>query len=262
MTITPFPPVTIPHVPTQDELPTEDNIPMETQRHKTQMELLIETFYVWLEEKEQGYASGNMFVYFSLEQLKNRNFRGPDFFAVVNVPKGERKSWVVWEEGKAPDVVIELLSESTAEADKNDKKDIYQNQLRVPEYYWFDPFNIEDFAGFSLQNGIYQPMIPNENRSFISQRLGLTLTYWQGNYNTINTTWIRWATLDGEILPTYAEKAQKEAQQARQEAQQAQQEAQQAIAQLQQTAKNLLQQGMTVIQVAQITGLSESQIQP
>ncbi len=51
-----------------------------------------------------------MFVYFSAAQLKSEDFRGPDFFAVLGVPKAERKSWVVWQEGKAPDVVIELLS--------------------------------------------------------------------------------------------------------------------------------------------------------
>ncbi|ACK67600.1 protein of unknown function DUF820 [Rippkaea orientalis PCC 8801] len=247
MTSTISSPISIPYLPTQNELPTEDNIPMETQRHKTQMELLIETFYVWLEDQDRGYASGNMLIYFSLDQLKNRDFRRPDFFAVLDVPKGERKSWVVWEEGKAPDVVIELLSESTSEADKTEKKNIYQNQLWVPEYYWFDPFNIEDFAGFSLQNGLYQPIIPNENKSFISQRLGLALVYWQGVYSTINTTWIRWATLEREIVPTYAEKAQ--------------QEAQCAIAQLKQAAKKLLQQGMTITQVAQITGLSETELQ-
>jgi len=48
---------------------------------------------------------------------------------------------VVWEEGKAPDVIIELLSESTATQDKTVKKEIYQNQMRFPEYFWYDPFN-------------------------------------------------------------------------------------------------------------------------
>jgi Uma2 family endonuclease len=214
------------------------------------MELLIDVFYVWLEEQTQGYASGNMFIYFSTEHLKNQDFRGPDFFAVVGVPKGERKSWVVWEEGKAPDVVIELLSESTATIDKTEKKEIYQEQLRVPEYYWFDPFNIDDFVGFSLQNGIYQPIIPDANGGLISQRLGLTLTYWQGTYKTINTIWIRWATPDGVILPTAEEKAVKLAQQAQQEARQAQQEARQAQQEARQ-AQQEVQQAQQEAQQAQ-----------
>ena len=53
-----------------------------------------------------------MFVYFSLEQVQNRDFRGPDFFVLLDVPRREHESWVVRQEGKGPDVVIELLSES------------------------------------------------------------------------------------------------------------------------------------------------------
>ena len=137
--------------PTQDELPCDHGVPMETQRHQLQMELLLNQLVPWLAEREDGYVGGNMFVYYSLAQVRNRDFKGPDFFAVLGVPKRERKSWFVWEEGKAPDVVIELLSESTAQQDKTNKKQIYQNRVRVPEYFWFDPFN--------PQNGVYQPLI-------------------------------------------------------------------------------------------------------
>lgn len=77
-----------------------------------------------------------MFVYYSTAQVRDRNFQGPDVFAVLDVPRGERKSWVLWEEGKRPDVVIELLSDSTAQRDKTEKKQLYQNCLRVTEYFW------------------------------------------------------------------------------------------------------------------------------
>ena len=236
--------------PTQADLPYDDGIPMETQRHKVQMEMLIDTLSSWLSQRSDGYVGGNMFVYFSLAQVKNQDFRGPDFFAVLGVPKGERLSWVVWEEGKGPDVVIELLSESTAELDKNEKKLIYQNQLRVPEYFWFDPFNPDDWAGFFLQKGIYQPLTPNSQNQLVSQSLGLALVRWQGNYKGIDATWLRWSTLDGDLLTTPEEIAERE-----------RQRAEQAESQLQQTALNLLQEGMRVEQVARLTGLSESQVE-
>lgn len=95
--------------PTQDELPCDDGVPMETQRHKLQLDLLIDGLVLWLEQREDGYVGGNMFLYYSMDQLRNQDFLRPDFFAVIDVPKGERKSWVVWEQGKAPDVIIELL---------------------------------------------------------------------------------------------------------------------------------------------------------
>jgi Uma2 family endonuclease len=75
-----------------------------------------------LAERQDGYVGGNMFIYFSQAQIKTQDFKGPDFFAVIGVPKRERKSWVVWQEEKTPDVVIELLSPSTAQYNKTEKK--------------------------------------------------------------------------------------------------------------------------------------------
>ncbi|MBE9209787.1 Uma2 family endonuclease [Nostoc sp. LEGE 06077] len=233
--------------PTQAELPYDDGVAMESGRHNTQMDLLIDALIPWLEQREDGFVGGNMFVYYSLAQVRNKDFKGPDFFAVLGVPKGERRSWVVWEEGKAPDVVIELLSDSTAPADKNEKKLIYQNQMRVPEYFWYDPFNPSDLAGFSNEKGIYQPIATNAQNQLVSQSLGLALQLWQGNYKGIDATWLRWANLAGELLPTPEEKER--------------QRAEKAESQLLQTARNFLETGMTVEQVARLTGLSVSELE-
>ncbi|MEY2977889.1 MAG: hypothetical protein RLZZ435_2028 [Cyanobacteriota bacterium] len=240
-------------LPTQDELPCDDGIPMETQRHKMQMDLLIDTLEKWIDQREDGYVSGNMFVYFSAAQLRNQDFRGPDFFVTLGVPKKERKSWVVWEEEKAPDLVIELLSESTIEEDKTTKKEIYQTKLRVGEYFWYDPFNPSDWAGFILQHAQYQPIALDAQNRYVSQQLGLALVRWEGAYRGVTATWLRWSTLSGDLLPTsqeLAESAQQEAQQAQQEAQQAQQEAQQAQQEAQQ-AQQEAQQAQQEAQQAQ-----------
>lgn len=176
-----------------------------------------------------------MEVYFSLEQVRNKDFRGSNVFVVLSVPRRERKSWVVWEKGKGPDVVIELLSASTAEQDKTEKKQIYQNQLRVPEYFWFDPFNPEDWAGFALQNGVYEPLKLDAEGGFVSQQLGLTLVQWQGSYKEVEAIWLRWATMEGVLLATPQEQAEQEqerADQAQARAEQAQARAEQLAAQL------------------------------
>jgi Uma2 family endonuclease len=270
--------------PTQYELPYDDGVPMETQRHKVQMEMLIDTMSFWLSKRDDGYTSGNMFVYYSLAQVRNQDFKGPDFFVALDVPKTERLSWVVWEEGKCPDIVIELLSPSTAKIDKNEKKLIYQNKMRVPEYFWYDPFNPDDWAGFSLQNMKYEEIPVSEQQQLVSKALGLALVRWSGEYKEINTTWLRWAYLDGELIPTTEEILQQEKQRADQEKQRADQEQQRADqeqqradqeqqranqeqqranqveSQLRQVAQNLLRQGMTVEQVASLTGLPESEV--
>jgi Uma2 family endonuclease len=250
--------------PTQDELPCDDGIPMETQRHKLQMDILIDALLPWLDGRSDGYVGGNMFVYYSMAQVRNQDFRGPDFFAVLGVPKTERKSWVVWEEGKAPDVVVELISESTATTDKTEKKQIYQNQLRVPEYIWFDPFNPQDWAGFYLQNGVYQSMGFNAKGQMVSRALGLALQLWEGNYKGVETTWLRWANVEGDVLPTEREIADRERQradEASQRADEASQRADRAESQLQQVALNLIQQGMDLDQVERMTGLSRDRLE-
>ena len=171
-------------------------------------------------------------------------------------------------------MVIELLSDSTAQVDKHEKKLIYQNQLRVPEYFWFDPFNAQDLAGFHLQNGVYQPIVTNAENQLVSQVLGLTLELWEGYYEGIDATWLRWATLQGELVPTLeeqerhraeqerhrAEQGRHRAEQERHRAEQERHRAEQAESKLQQTVRNLLQEGISVEKVGQLTGLSEAQI--
>jgi Uma2 family endonuclease len=240
--------ITLP--PTQNELPYDDGEPMESQRHKMQMDILIEALYPWLNAREDGYVGGNMFVYYGLSQVRNRDFRGPDFFAVLGVPKGERKSWVCWEEEKTPDVIIELLSESTAEVDKGEKKLIYQNQMHVPEYFWYDPFNPQDLAGFQLQGRTYQPIPLDEQGRLVSQVLALALVRWQGTYLGVEATWLRWTTLDGMLLPTGSEIAEQE-----------RQRAEQAETQVIQIVQNLLRSNIATAQVAQMTGLTIAQVE-
>ncbi len=230
--------VTLP--PTQADLPYDDGAPMESQRHQLQMELLLDGLRLWLEGREDGFVGGNMFVYYSLAQVRNRDFKGPDVFVALGVPNGERRSWVCWEEDKTPDVVIELLSESTIAADKGEKKRIYQDRMHVPEYFWYDPFNPADWEGFQLVRGTYQPIAADNQGRRMSELLGLSLVPVAGTYKGVEATWLRWATVEGGLLPTDAERAEQQA----------------AIA----IARNLLTMGMEPAQVAQATGLTVDQI--
>jgi len=192
--------------PTEDDLPYDDGMPMETNRHRQQMSLLLETIENAWSGRDDFFVGGNMFVYFSPQQVKDYDFKGPDFFAVVGVPRRDRKSWVTWQEGKAPDVIIELLSSSTAQYDKTEKKQIYQNRLRAPEYFWYDPFTGE-WAGFRLRGNVYQPLKPDREGRLISQSLDLALVRWDGVYSDVSARWLRWQTLEGELLPTGRELA-------------------------------------------------------
>lgn len=150
-----------PPLPGADDLPCDDGVPMETGHHVDQMLLLISSLEWAWRDRDDFYASGNMFFYFSEAQIKKNDFLGPDFFVVLNTTRHHRKSWVVWEEnGQVPDVVVELLSASTEHNDRGKKKDIYEG-LGVRAYYLFDPVSLE-LEGFELVDGTYQSIAPDE----------------------------------------------------------------------------------------------------
>ncbi|MGB8697844.1 MAG: Uma2 family endonuclease, partial [Thermosynechococcaceae cyanobacterium] len=125
------------------------------------------------------------------------------------------------EGGKYPNVVIELLSDSTAKVDRGKKKDLYQDVWRVPEYYWFHPETME-FAGFRLVGSTYTAIVPNPSGRLSCDQLGLELG--------IHQQQLRWYTADGVIIPLPEEaehqRVQQESQRADQEFQRAEQERQ------------------------------------
>ena len=197
-----------------------DEPPLESDLHLRQIILLIQCLELFWQERNDFYVAGNLTIYYSDRQLKSEKFRGPDFFAVLGTERKLRKSWVVWnEDGKYPNVIVEILSDSTAKTDRNLKKQIYQDTFRTPDYFWFDPVSLE-FQGFYLSHGKYQPLEPNEQGYLWSEQLGLFLG--------IHQSQLRYFTPEGEILPTPEELAQQEKQRAEQEAQRAEQEAQRA----------------------------------
>ncbi|MEH1912680.1 Uma2 family endonuclease [Nostoc sp.] len=181
-----------------------DEPPLETDLHRLQMTLLIQCLEWLWQNRNDFYASGNLTIYYSPRQRKSENFRGPDFFVVLGTERKHRKSWVVWEEdGKYPNLIIEILSHSTDDTDKGLKKQIYQDIFRTPDYFWFDPETLE-FSGFHLLDGEYQPLEPNPQGWLWSQQLGLYLGVYQEN--------LRFYTPEGELVPTPEEVAQQEKQ--------------------------------------------------
>ncbi|MCB1188820.1 MAG: Uma2 family endonuclease [Leptospiraceae bacterium] len=218
------------NLPRGEELPYDDGEPLESERHLFQIFLLLETLQPWLQKLGKGYLGGNMFLYFSPKQVKTEMVRGPDFFVVSKADFRERKSWVVWEEGLSPNVVIELLSDTTKHEDKTNKKRIYEKEVCVNEYYWYDPHNPNDWAGHELIMDNYHIKQTDIRGRYISKELDLALVRWHGVFLEREATWLRFETIDGFLLPTKQELAQEERQKAEQERQKAEQEKQRADA--------------------------------
>jgi Uma2 family endonuclease len=181
-----------------------DEPPMETELHLRQLMLLIQSLELLWKDRQDFYAFGNLTIYYSPNQRKSEYFRGPDFFVVLGVARKPRKSWVVWEEeGKYPHVIIEILSDSTAETDRGLKKEIYQETFRTPNYFWFDPNSLE-FKGFQLMVGKYEEIAANEQGWLWSQQLELFLG--------VHDSQLRFFTPEGKLVPTPEEVAEKMAQ--------------------------------------------------
>lgn len=152
-----------------------DEPPLESDLHRRQIDLQIRLLEYYWRDRSDFYVSGNLTVYYSPNQRKSEDFREPDFFAVLGAEKKDRRSWVVWQEGgKYPNIIVELLSDSTALVDRGLKKQIYQDIFRTPDYFWFDPASLE-FQGFTLHSGAYEVIEPNELGWLWSQQLGLYL---------------------------------------------------------------------------------------
>ncbi|NEP11033.1 MAG: Uma2 family endonuclease [Symploca sp. SIO2C1] len=148
---------------------------MESPEHYNQLALLIACLNWLYQGRDDIFLGANLTVYFSEEQIKNRDFRGPDLFLVKDVEPRKRSSWVVWHEGgRYPDFILELLSESTSNTDRGLKKELYQTRFRTPEYFWFSPITFE-LAGFRLIAGKYEAIEPDNQGRLWSEVLGLFL---------------------------------------------------------------------------------------
>lgn len=209
-----------------------DEPPLESDLHLRQIVLLIQCLeYLW-RDRNDFYATGNLTIYFSPDQIKSRDFRGPDFFVVLDTERKPRKSWMLWAEGgKYPNIIVEILSDSTASIDRGLKKRLYQDIFRTPEYFWFDPETLE-LQGFSLISGQYQPLQPNSQGWLSSQQLGL--------YLGIHNRQLRYFTSEGELVST----PQEAAEQAQQQAKQAQQQAEDERRQKEQLLTKLREHGI------------------
>ncbi|NEQ44335.1 MAG: Uma2 family endonuclease [Leptolyngbya sp. SIOISBB] len=188
-----------------NDLPS-DEPPLESSLHLQQMMLLLNCLdWLW-QDRNDYFAAGNLTIYYNARQLKSKDFRGPDFFVILGTEKRSRKSWMVWEEeGRYPNVIVELLSDSTAKTDRGLKKEIYQTIFRTPEYFWFSPDTLE-FEGFLLTGGVYQAIAPNERGHRWSEQLQLFLG--------VHESQLRYFSLEGDLIPTPKEAAKAESQRA------------------------------------------------
>jgi Uma2 family endonuclease len=207
----------------------DDGEPMESNRHRIAMNALIIGVEQAYSHRNDFFAGGNMFIYYSTKQVKNKDFKGPDFFVVLDVENTDisRQAWVVWNEnGRYPDVIIELMSPSTAKIDKTEKKELYQKVFKTREYFVFDPFDPNSLQGWRLNGLTYQEIETDENGWLFCETLDLWLGKWEGIILREKATWLRFYDLNKNLVLLPEEVARQQTLIAQEQAQIAQEQAQ------------------------------------
>lgn len=87
-------------------------------------------------DRDDVYVGADLLVYYEEGDPSLRV--APDVLVALGVPKAARRSYLVWKEGKAPDVVFEIASPATWRADLTWKRGLYLG-MGVREYIVYDP---------------------------------------------------------------------------------------------------------------------------
>ncbi len=215
------------------ELITEDDTPVDNPFSEKQQRLLTETLYTgWTPPPNEEYPEGGRSFWgaanVGLFPVVRNPAIVPDVFLSLDVAPPENwhktKSYFFWEFGKAPDVVIEIVS-NTKGGELSWKKYDYE-RLKVAYYAVFDPQNLLKegvLQVFVLRGGKFKKM-----RGAYLPEVGLGLTLWRGEYEKKEDTYLRWCDQKGDLLPTGKELAEREAERAEREAERAEREAERA----------------------------------
>ena len=163
--------------------PCSDGQPMaETDIHATCMMYVTYALKGWLKRHGRAdvYVASNNFLYY--EQGNPRAVVSPDVYVVLGIPAHLRDTYLLWNEPKGPDFVLEVTSASTRREDRQRKRDLYA-ALGVREYFMYDPraeYLKPPLQGFRLQDGEYRRLpavtvLSNREVAVASEVLGLEL---------------------------------------------------------------------------------------
>jgi hypothetical protein len=211
----------------------EDGEPVDSVTSEKNMRLLTETLHANWTPPQSRYDGKFM-------ALANVGlFYSPDVPAIVpdamlslgvepfqdTRPKKNR-SYFIWRFGKPPEVVIEIVSNLKGN-EYGDKMQKYAENCGVHYYAIYDPHNYYNRPSqleiYVNHHGTFVPLEGN-----IMPDVGLGLVLWNGEYEYMHETWLRWCDTDGNLIPTGREARLTETQRANLEKRRAEKEKQRA----------------------------------
>jgi Uma2 family endonuclease len=200
-------------IPDITQLVTEDDTPVDIFT-RAQQGLLTEALYSsWARRAEGGpfLTTANVGYFYRLDAVPVV----PDFLLSLDVSlpdlhSEDGQSYFQWVIGKPPDVVIEIVSDRRG-GEESHKQRLYLRQ-NVRVYVIFDPCGWLEggvLRVFVLERGRYVPHSPGW-----LPEIGLGLTLWEGVFEGLEQTWLRWCDQNGQVIPTAEESRNAERQRA------------------------------------------------
>lgn len=193
----------------------DDGAPVDNPYSEKQMRLLCEPLYASWEgpparEDEPGprrfLAAANVGCFAT---TRDRPLV-PDMMLSLDVrwrgelwPDKRHMTYFIWEFGKPPDVVIEVVS--NRKGGELDRKKRAYARMRVLYYVVWDPLGelgAPALHAFELRGDLYIPMAEPW-----FEAVGLGLAFWDAEYEDMPDRWIRWCRKDGQLIPTGLERA-------------------------------------------------------
>jgi Uma2 family endonuclease len=234
------------------ENPEEPGLPDEF--HDLQPQILSATLRINSHPRDQIFTGTDLNLYYDVRHpLWHKR---PDWFLVLGVPRlydgvDLRNSYVIWQEGIDPFVIVELLSPGTRQEDLGPfagpaeteqasaveeapieeeepaqengqpqkvqpprKWEVYETILRVPYYIVFSRYT-DELRFFKQVGGRYEEQVLQNGPCKIwLPEMELGLGIWQGSYDGISRSWLRWCDAEGNWILTPEERVEQEQQRA------------------------------------------------
>lgn len=214
----------IPPHPDISDLVLEDDKPVDNFQSEKQQRLLVEPLYSSKLISKTFIAAANVGIFYQAE----REGICPDVFLSLETEmphdwtEKKNRSYMCWEFGKSPEVVIEIVSnrkgyeliDKTINSEVKTAKIKTYAQIGISYYAVFDPLqqiqepeqmNSQLLKVFGLTVGRYKEL--EGSILYWLETVGLGLTLWEGTFEGVPSTWLRWCDKEGNVILTGNERA-------------------------------------------------------
>ncbi len=196
-------------LPNIDHLVTEDDEPVDNLFSEKQQRLLVSSIYAsWQPKYPDGsarlfIAASNVGLFASIHEtaIVPDAFISMDVKAPNDLLKKQNHSYMFWEFGKPPDIVIEIVSK-TKGGELNQKVQKYA-KMRILYYAVYDPGSV-----YSSMPLTFFRLIGNEYEKIdfnFFKEIGIGLKLWEGEYEGVSATWLRWFDSENNLVMTGSE---------------------------------------------------------